>query len=451
MSHCLTPESELAINGGPRAVEGFQGKAGPKVGIEEFLELADSWGFSEEAIAKIRAAIENEPIAGNGPHLTRYYNPRPSKVAALEDVVKEKFDVKYALALHSGTSALETAYRACGIGPGCQLIVPAYTFFATAAAVVAAGAVPVIAEVDESLTLDPADVEAKITPATKAIVPVHMCGTNANMDALVEIANKHGVLIIEDVAQACGGRYKGKRLGTFGAAGCFSISTYKMVGAGEAGLVITNDEMTYIRAQNHHDTAACWRPDRYAKERMPGELFAGTNYRLSELEGAVNLVQLKKVDEIVDGFRRAKAKVLAKLKRFKGVRLQPVNDPEGEVGYRMALFPETAEEAKKISAALTAEGVRAWTRGGEGARDWHLYSYWEHILEKKSATDAGYPWADPANAGLVPDYSPDMCPQTLDVLDRATFLGIDRAWNDADCAAVAGAINKVLAAYYEAE
>ncbi len=448
MSCCKTPESELAVNGGPKAIQGFSGQGEPKVGIEEFLELADTWGFSEAAIARIREAVQDEDI-GAGPHLTRYYNPRPSKVAALEETAREKFGVKYALALHSGTSALETAYKALAIGPGDQVIVPGYTFFATAAAVVSVGAIPVIAEIDESLTLDPADVEAKITPHTKAIAVVHMGGMNADMDAIMEIADARGVLVVEDVAQACGGYYKGRRLGTFGAAGCFSISSYKIVGAGEAGLVITNDEMTYIRAQNHHDTAACWRPDRYATERMPGELFAGTNYRLSELEGAVNLVQLNKMDEIVDGYRAAKQRIVSQLKPFKGVKIQTVNDPEGEVGYRMALFPRSAEEAKKVCAALCAEGVHSWTRGGEGARDWHLYSYWEHILEKKSASPAGYPWKDPANQGLVPDYSPDMCPRTIDILDRATFINVNRFWTEADCDAVAGAINKVLGAYYE--
>ncbi|MCX7599743.1 MAG: DegT/DnrJ/EryC1/StrS family aminotransferase, partial [Armatimonadetes bacterium] len=133
----------------------------PKIGIEEFMQLADLWGFSEEAQAKIRAAIENEDL-GAGPHLTRYYNPRPSLVAQMEKEAAEFFGVKYALAVHSGTGALETAYVAAEIGPGCEVIVPGYTFFATAAAVVSAKAIPVIAEIDESLTIDPADVARKI-------------------------------------------------------------------------------------------------------------------------------------------------------------------------------------------------------------------------------------------------------------------------------------------------
>ena len=452
MSSLPTPESDLAVNGGPKAVEQFEGKGKPKVGTDEFMKLAELWGFSDDALGKIRDAVAGEQI-GNGPHLTRYYNPRPSNVEQLEAVVREKFDVQYALALHSGTSALETAYVACHVGPGTEVIVPGYTFFATAAAVVSAKAIPVIAEIDESLTLDPEDVERKITPRTKAIVPVHMQGTCADMDALMDIANKHGVHVIEDAAQACGASYKGKRLGTFGSAGCFSISTYKNVGGGEAGLVLTNDEMTYTRAQNHHDTGACWRPDRYAKERMGGELFCGTNYRLSELEGAVNLVQLQKTDEVVEGFRDNKLRIVSKLRRYKDITPQKVNDYDGEMGYRLALFAPTPEEAKKIASALGAEGVGGWARGAgteeQAARDWHIYSYWEHILEQKSATEEGCPFTCPYYKAELPPYSQDMCPQTLDLLSRVVAVSISRWWTEADCDAAAAAINKVLGAYYE--
>lgn len=448
-----TRESELAVNGGPKAVVGLKGKSHPKVGTEEFLEIAKIWGFTDETLGKIQDAVAGQQPAGKGPHLTRYYNPNPSKVDELEALVRELFNVKYALALHSGTSALETAYVACRVGPGTEVIVPGYTFFATAAAVVSAKAIPVIAEVDESLTLDPADVERKITPRTKAIVPVHMAGTNANMGAIMEIANKHGIQVIEDVAQACGARFKGQRLGTFGAAGCFSISTYKMVGAGEAGLVLTNDEMTYTRAQNHHDTGACWRPDRYAKERTSGELFCGTNYRLSELEGAVNLVQLQKMDDTVNGFRGSKLRVVAGLKRFKGITPQAVNDYDGEVGYRLAFFAPTPDEAKKVAQTLAAEGLGAWARGAgteeRAARDWHIYPYWEHILEQKAATEEGCPFTCPYYKGELPKYSQDMCPRTIDLMSRVVTVGIAGWWTEEDCDKVSAGINKVLGALYE--
>jgi len=442
-----TDESKLAVNGGPKTLEGFEGRAQPKIGVDEFMALAEIWGFSEKAREAIHDAIAGEDIGG-GAWLTRYYNPGRSRVKEMEELVCQLFGVPYVLAVHSGTSALETAYVACEVGPGTEVIVPGYTFFATAAAVVSAKAIPVIADIDESLTMDPADLEKKITPRTKAILPVHMVGTNANMDAIMDVANRHGIQVIEDVAQACGARFDGKRLGTFGAAGCFSISTYKIVGGGEAGLVMTGDERIYTRAQNHHDTGACWRPDRYAKERMPGELFCGTNYRLSELEGAVNYVQLQKMDALVDRFRTNKARVLAGLRRFEGIDPQRVNDYDGEVGNHLVFFAPTPEGAQRIAAALNAEGVGAGARGDSRARDWHIFAYWEHILEHKAATVEGCPFTCPYYNVPLPAYSEDMCPRTLDLLSRAVFVSISQWWSERDCALVAEAVSKVLGAFH---
>jgi len=440
-----TKSEDLAINGGPKAVSSFEGTALPKIGVEEFMELADTWGFSDETKAAIRAAIEKDSVPS--PMLSRYYNPRPSKVKALEELASEIFGVPYVLAVNSGTSALNTAYVAAGIGPGCEVIVPAYTFFATVASVVTARAIPVIAEIDESLTIDPNDVEDKITPHTKAIVPVHMNGTCADMDPIMDIARRHKLLVIEDTAQACGATYKGKYLGTIGDFGCFSISSYKITGGGEAGLVMTKDEFFYIRAQNNHDTGACWRPDRYAVEQRPGELFAGYNYKLSELEGSVNLAQLRKMPDQVKRWQEAKRRVVSQLRHFEGIRPQQVRDP-GEVGNFLVFFAPDSKAAGTIAAALRAEGVPCGARGERMARDWHIYAFWQHIMERKSATPAGCPWTCEKNAGLGQDYSPDMCPRTLDLIGRAVFVRVDQWWTENDCARVAAGINKVLGAYY---
>jgi dTDP-4-amino-4,6-dideoxygalactose transaminase len=380
--------------------------------------------------------------------LSRYYNPKPSKVKMLEELAVQLFDVPYVLAVNSGTSALNTAYVAAGIGPGCEVIVPGYTFFASVAEVVTAGAIPVIAEIDESLTLDPADVERKITPNTKAIVPVHMIGTCADMDAITAIARKHNLLVIEDTAQACGGTFRGKRLGTIGDLGCFSISSYKITGGGEAGLVMTRDRHLYVRAQNNHDTGACWRPDRYAVEQEEGELFCGYNYKLSELEGAVNLAQLRKMPEQVRRWQKAKRQIVRQLGHYEGITPQQVRDPDGEVGYNLVFFAPDSQAAERTAAALCAEGVGAGTRGGKTARDWHLYAYWEHILDRKAATPAGCPWTCEKNRGLGQDYTADMCPRTLDLLGRAVFIGVNQWWTEKDCDQVAAAINKVLGAFY---
>jgi len=435
-------EKDLALYGGEKSVKGFEGKAKPKIGIEEFLEVADTWGYSASTIAKIKEIIEKEEIPS--PWFARYYNPRPSKVKELEDYAKKLFGVSYALAVNSGTSALSAAYVGCGIGPGDEVIVPGYTFFATAAEVVAVKAIPVIAEVDDSLSMDPKDVEKKITPQTKAIVPVHMVGNCSNMDAIMKIAKKHNLMLIEDNAQSCGGKYKGRFLGTIGHAGCFSLSTFKITGGGEGGIVVTKDEKIYVRATSYHDTAACWRPDRYAKERFPGELFCGQNYRLSELDGSVILVQLKKTEEQAKRYNTNMRRVLSGVKKFKKVVPRRSNDISGDVGYSLIFLAEEKELAGKLAEALNAEGVPAGARGAKPARDWHIYAYWEHILEQKTPTPDGCPFTCPYYKGKLPDYSPDMCPNTLDLIDRALFVDIDQWWNEEDCRNVAKAINKVF-------
>ncbi len=437
-----TSARDLAVNGGAKAITKFEGRGKPKIGLDEFMALADTWGYSEATLAKMRKLLEKDP-GGKNPHLARYYNPRPSKVAALEACARKLFGVKYALGVNSGTSALSAAYVACGIGPGDEVIVPAFTFFATVAAIITSKAIPVVAEIDESLSIDPADIERKITPRTKAIVPVHMVGNCCDMDRIMAIARKHKLIVIEDNAQACGGSYKGRMLGTIGAMGCLSISTWKITGAGEAGLVVTDDEWLYIRAQNQHDTGACWRPDRYAVERRPGELFCGHNFRMSELEGAVNLVQLQKAKAQAKRYNTNMRRIASRLAEFPETKLRPSNDIAGDVGYNLILLAKDASAAAALTEALKAEGVPAVRRGPGSARDWHIYKYWEHLMGRKTATPEGCPFTCPYYEVPPPEYREDMCPRTLDLLDRAVFIQVNQWWTAGDCRAVAAAVNKV--------
>jgi 8-amino-3,8-dideoxy-alpha-D-manno-octulosonate transaminase len=442
-------ESNLAINGGTKAIRGFEAEPmhwGMKAGLEEFLALADTFGYSQEAQEKMRAILATEEGTID-PKFTRYYNPRPSRVAMFEERARQIFGVGYALGVNSGTSALMAAYVAAGVGPGTEVIVPAYTFYATAAAVVAAKGIPVIAEIDESLTIDPEDVEHKITPRTKAIVPVHMVGVSANMEAIMDIARKHGLMVIEDNAQSCGGKFHGRYLGTIGDLGCFSLSSYKVVGAGEAGLVLTNDEWLYTRATSQHDTAACWRPDRFAKERRPGELFCGENYRMSELEGAVNYVQLGRMEEQAKRYNRTMRQVVAGLEGRAHDILRRSNDLEGDLGYNIILIASNKDTAGQMAAALVAEGLQAGARGSRGSRDWHIYSYWEQILEQKTATAEGCPFTCPYYKAPLPPYSADMCPRAADLFDRAVHIPVNQYWTPGDCEQVADAINKVCGVY----
>jgi 8-amino-3,8-dideoxy-alpha-D-manno-octulosonate transaminase len=440
-------ENDLALHGGEKAIRGLQGKPRPKIGVEEFLELCETWGYSRAAREKIRRIIEKERIPSAW--LARYYSPRkPTKVDLVEAYARKLFGVKHALAVHSGTSALTAAYVACGIGPGDEVIVPGFTFYATASQVVTARAIPVVAEVDESLTLDPTDVERKITPRTKAIVPVHMSGFCCGMDSIVRLARQHDLILIEDNAQACGGSYKGRLLGTIGQVGCFSVSSFKITGGGEGGLVLTNDDWLAIRATSFHDSSGCWRPDRYARERWPGELFCGENYRMSELEASVILPQLKKTKAQAKRFNANLRRVLAGVREFRRVSRRRSNDPAGDVGYALVFIAEDEPLADKLVDALRAEGVGCWARGTRGGRDWHYYQYWEQILERKSATKEGCPFTCPYYKGNAPEaYHVDMCPKTVSLCNRAVFIGIDQWWTASDCRQVASAINKVFSVY----
>ena len=413
-----------------------------KIGREELLELIDLWQFSPETRTRIDELIEKDPKLC-GPHLFRYYNPRPSKVEAAEETLARLIGVKHCLAVNSCTSALVCAYRALAIGAGDEVIVPAYTFFATAATVVAANAIPAIVDIDDTLCLDPKAVEKAITKRTKAIVPVHMRGAPAQMDALLDIAERKGVPVIEDVAQAGGGSFFGKRLGSLGTMGCFSFDYYKIHASGEGGFVATDDGWLHTRAQSWHDTAACWRPNRFASEQQEGELFCGENYRMSELQGAVALPQIRKTDMMLDGYRLAHQQIKDAIDPVPGMTFRRVPDEAGDTCIALVFFLKDAATTKDAMLAMQEEGVPAGGIYDQKVRDWHIFTYWEHILERKHVAPDGLPWsAVPADE--LPRYSKDMCPKTLDLLSRAIMVDIDWHYTSEDCQRIAEGINRAL-------
>ena len=200
-------------------------------------------------------------------------------VVRLEKAFAEKIGTKHAVGFVNGTATLHTALEAAGVTMGDEVIVPPLTMSSTSLAVIQANAIPVFADVDEkTFLISASDIEKKITPATKAIVAVHMRGVPCNMDRIMEIVKKHNLRLIEDVAQAVGGTYKGKYLGTFGDCGCLSFQYHKVITAGEGGMILCKDARIYDRCCSYHDTAACWRPDRFAEQRFEGELFCGYEY-----------------------------------------------------------------------------------------------------------------------------------------------------------------------------
>lgn len=378
-------------------------------------------------------------------NLFRFYgpSPTPSRVAALEQRFADYMGAKYGLAVTSGTAALHCGLIGLGIGPGDEVIVPAYTFIASATAVIAAKAVPIIAEVDDSLTIDPSDIERHITRRTKAIMAVHMRGAPCDMDRIMEIARRRNLKVIEDVAQADGASYHGKRLGTFGNVAAYSLQYHKVITTGEGGILLTNDRAVYDRARIFHDGASAFRN---AKEPLSVPLFPGVNYRMGEVCGALGIVQLDRLEGLLQTMRARKARiraVIADTVRAKGVTFRRLNDPEGEAAVALILYMPTADKAREVARALTAENVNAGSMFNEGVPDWHIAFHWKHIINQVMPTEQGCPFKCPLYDGN-PNYSEDMAPKTLDLLARSVHINISPLLSEQDADQIGAGINKVL-------
>jgi dTDP-4-amino-4,6-dideoxygalactose transaminase len=328
---------------------------------------------------------------------------------------------KYALCMNGGgTGALICGLVGMGIGPGDEVIVPGYTWMATATSVLAVGAIPVIAEVDETLALDPEDVRRKVTPNTRAIIPVHMVGRPADMRALLNVAHEHGLMVLEDCCQADGGSYGGKRLGSRGDAGAFSFNYFKIISCGEGGALTTNDRTLYERALVFHDGGAAFRP--YAKD-LGIPVFVGIQLRATEVMGAILRVQLHRLDGILSDLRRIRKRFEEDLADVPGLRFAPSNDPEGDCGVVVAFQFDSEAEARGF-----ARQVGGWLPIDSGK---HVYSNWEPLLTKRVMHHPDMnPFNHPRNHGLRADYTPDMCPRTLDILKRTVFLSLHPDWSE---------------------
>jgi dTDP-4-amino-4,6-dideoxygalactose transaminase len=348
------------------------------------------------------------------------------EVENLEKEWAEAIGVKYAVAVTGGTSALICALVGLGIGPGDEVIVPGYTFMASATAVLAVGAIPVLAEVDETLAIDPGDVENKIGPHTRAVMPVHMLGRPANMGRILEIAKRKGILVVEDACQADGGSYHGRRLGSLGHAGAFSFNFYKIISAGEGGAVVSDNRKVYERALIHHDSGIAFR---FSAKDLSTPVFLGQQYRMSEILGAVLRMQLRKLDPILADLRRAQARLREPLSRVPGARILGSNDPEGDCGQVLGLQFDSERRARAFAGAAGVKGSLPIDS------DKHVYSNWSPILEKRGAHHPALdPFRLPQNRGLRMDYRGDMCPRTLDFLRRTVFLSMNPDWTKEEIA-----------------
>jgi dTDP-4-amino-4,6-dideoxygalactose transaminase len=337
------------------------------------------------------------------------------KVIKWEEAVSNLSNVRYAVAVNSGTSALLVALGALGVGPGDEVIVPGYTFIASISSVVYARAIPVLTEVDRTFNLDPADVEAKITPRTKAIMAVHMMGNPARLDELRAIADKHGLALIEDCAQAFGASYKGHPIGSIGDIGTFSFNAYKTITAGDGGMVITNDENLHERSFAFHDQGHS--PLRAGVDVGKRPLI-GMSFRLTEIQAAVLLGQLKKLPDILAHLRVNKTRFKELIADLPGIEFRELPDPDGDICTLLTTIMPTPDIAEKVSAELGGKPM--------SAAGWHVYNNMENILEQRTITPEQCPFTCPyyTNKGGDMKYHKGMLPRTDALLARSVNISI---------------------------
>ena len=416
-------KEKLAINGGaPVTTRPFP---------EPWLGPA---AIGEEEAQAVAAVVRSGKIF-------RYLAPESSQCAALERLFRDFTGCRYTLAVGGGTAALICGLVGLGVGDGDEVILPGFTYVASPSSILICGAVPVIAEIDESLTIDPVDVERKITARTRAIMPVHMRGFPCNMERIMDIARRHNLLVIEDCAQACGGMYKGKPLGALGDVGCFSLQQYKVITAGEGGLVATNSRRVYERAAIRHDSAMCfWEPANTTTTPFPGE-----NFRMNEMEGALACVQFRRMAEILSRTRALRRQIYEAVGDCPGIKTCPSTDPEGDCGITVALLLDSGDKARLFCEALKAEGIPAGSVYDKSIPDRHVYCYWEYVMEKNSHDRNGRPWSSPLH-DQTRNYHPDMCPRTLAILGRTVVISLSQTYEDCHARWIAEAIRKVATA-----
>ena len=334
------------------------------------------------------------------------------KAKTFEDEFARRTGAKYCLLVSNGTAALSTALAANGIGAGDEVIIPPFTFVATFEAVIWAGAVPIFAEIDNTLCLDPASVKANISSRTKAVLPVHMCGSMARIDEIKALCDEKGLVLIEDVAQSVGGTFNGKALGTFGHMGSFSFDPVKTITCGEGGAIITDDEALYRRADYHADHGH----DHVANDRgLDDHPILGNNFRISELQAAVGLAQLRKLDLILEKQRDHKKALKEALQSIPQVTFREIPDEKGDTATFLTYFMPTASAARDVVQRLSKAGIGGCFYWYDNK--WHYLRKWEHFKSLKSAAKLPVQLLD-----HLPDYESIELPQSDEILSRAVCM-----------------------------
>ena len=377
--------------------------------------------------------------------LFRYEFPNERKGIYKVRTFEEKFaaycGVKYGQAVTSGTAALKVAMAALGIGPGDEVITQGFTFVATWEAVLEIGAIPVFAEVDETLNLDPADLEKKITAKTRLIIPVHMMGAAARIEEIKAIADRHNIPVLEDTAQAAGASLNGRRLGSFGACGTFSLDPVKTMTTGEGGMIVSNDAKLWRQMSEYHDHGHdhAVNPGGRGGE---GRSFIGSNYRMMELQGAIGLAQLAKLDGIVAAQQENKGAIKKLVAKLPGVTFRVILDEKGDNASFLAFFLPTREKAQAVNKVLGDNGAGAVYFANN---TWHYYPKWEHLLAGATLAKSGWPFQEADGRRRVV-YDPAALPQSAAIIDRLLVYPVPVKLSEERLGQIAAALDKAVSA-----
>lgn len=389
-----------------------------------------NWGpqyYDDQERHQLEDVLEGRnPFRWNNP-------PARSKVTAFENEYAARMQTRYALAVTSGTAALHVAMAALEIGPGDEVILPAWTWYSCYNTILQAGALPVFAEIDESFNIDPADIEHRITPQTKVIMAVHLQGNPADLDPILAIARKHKLKVLEDASQSVGAAYKGRPLGSMGDIGIYSLQQSKTITAGEGGAVVTSDPYLFERACRFHDVGGM-------RKDVPAKLgfLPGLNYRMNEFTGGVLLAQIRKLDTIIGAVRANSRRVYDGIHDLPGLRLRHRPDPKGEIGTGVFLGFATREQRQKFADAMKAENVPVASPGGSVI----LPAVPE--IEKKVTVAANWPsFSSPRGQAIR--YGRECCPRTIDILSRYAGVMMSPKYTETDTADAVAAIRKVYA------
>jgi 8-amino-3,8-dideoxy-alpha-D-manno-octulosonate transaminase len=413
-----TKSEELAINGGSPV------RTRP-------LNTAKGMGYLDEE--EIRAATE----VLRSRSLFRYYGPDLlRRVEAFEHALEAMVGAKYAIGVSSGTAALQCGLVGLRVQAGDEVIVPAVTFIATVGAVVNARAVPVFAEIDESLNLDPESFEANITERTKAVIPVHLSNVPCDMDSIMAVARKHDIKVLEDAAQAIGVKYRGRHVGTIGDAGAFSLQLDKNITSGEGGALVTDDWDVYDRAVRYQDQGGQFTTSKGdVREHTSGDPFIGVNLRMNEIAGAIAEIQTNRLPEMIADMRQRSHSIRRRLSDLP-VEWRKIPDEAGEGG-NLTMFFENPDKADRFIEALRAEGIPAGkVYGGRP-----VYAN-PAVLAQRTPWDRGAPFRS-TEFPTDRKYHWGLCPRSEAILQRSMTIGLGPLVTDEDENDIVRAVRKV--------